>query len=80
MKRRHHDWSDRRLGVSRIGSGARIIKTEDGAPQNEDRIIFYDTHEERPLTGTVRLATGYFDSEADGIMYQITVDIDREDE
>lgn len=79
MKRRHHEWSERELEVSRLGSGARVLKTGDGAPQNEDRITFYDPHEERPLTGVVRLATGYFDEEADGIMYQITVDLDGAD-
>ncbi|WP_119065467.1 hypothetical protein [Rubrobacter indicoceani] len=76
MKRRYHDWSDRELEVSRLGSGARVIKTSDGAPQNEDGITFHDPFERRKLTGTVRLATGYFDSQADGIMYQITVDVD----
>lgn len=77
MKRKHHEWSERELEVSRIGSGARIIKTAGGEPQNEDTITFHDPYEDRPLTGVVRLATGYFDEDADGIMYQITVDIDR---
>lgn len=77
MKKRHHDWSGRKLEVSRLGSGARVIKSSDGAPQNEDGLTFYDPFEKKLLKGTVRLATGYFDSGADGIMYQFTVDVEE---
>jgi hypothetical protein len=78
LKRRHHEWSEHDgLEVSRLGARARIIRTRDGEPQNEDRLTFYDPFEGRVLSGTVRLSTGYFDPEADGMMYRITLDLDR---
>lgn len=77
MKRRHHDWRGRELEVEQVGERTRVIRTDDGSPANEDRITFYDPQAGSVVSGTVRLSTGYFDATADGILYQITVDLDR---